>query len=229
MISEYISKTAGLPIIPEPNDWTGKGYAEFNTGGVECEVGEFLYGLVRMMKPDNVLETGTYLGISASYIGCALRDNGRGILTTIEFDLQWKERAASLFKRLGIEDYIDPIHKLVEEVELPEDYSCDIMFLDTEPHLRFAELLRFWGDLKSGGVVIIHDLHPGMSQGHTYPFGRVPEEMKKLIREGELQSLHFQPTRGLYVGQKKREDFYTSEILASNLIQPKGEGSQCLG
>jgi len=226
-ITDYLVLKGGLAKQPE---LTNENYSMFNTGGPECEVGEFLYGLVRMMKPDNVLETGTHFGISASYIGCALRDNGRGILTTIEFDPQFKQRATVLFKMLEIEDYVDRIHKLVEEVQLSEDYSCDIMFLDTEPHLRFGEFMGFWKYLNPGGVGIIHDLHPGMGQTGkitagmlNWPFGTIPEEIEKLIRDGKLQSFHFPAARGLYIGQKEKEGFYSSEILASNLIQPKGE------
>ena len=55
-------------------------YSAFNSGGVENEVGEFLYSLIRMIKPDNVLETGTHLGVGASYMGFALKDNFKGRL-----------------------------------------------------------------------------------------------------------------------------------------------------
>src|ERR1035437_3057014 len=37
-------------------------------GAVEQETGELLYSFIRRMKPENVLETGTYTGISSLYM-----------------------------------------------------------------------------------------------------------------------------------------------------------------
>ena len=66
MITEYMKeRDLSLIEIPEP---TNAEYTCFNYGGVETEVGEFLYGLVRMLKPRNVFETGTHHGVSSSYI-----------------------------------------------------------------------------------------------------------------------------------------------------------------
>ena len=46
----------------------------FNTGGIECEVGELLYGLVRALKPKHILETGTYHGLSSTYMALGLKE-----------------------------------------------------------------------------------------------------------------------------------------------------------
>jgi predicted O-methyltransferase YrrM len=43
-----------------------------------------LYGLTRSMKPEICVEIGSALGKSASYIGLALRENGRGRLYAID-------------------------------------------------------------------------------------------------------------------------------------------------
>src|SRR3990167_4430480 len=60
-------------------------YSAFNDAGVECETGEFLYSMVRILKPDRVLETGTHWGIGMSYLGMGLKDNKKGKLDTVEF------------------------------------------------------------------------------------------------------------------------------------------------
>lgn len=72
--AKILSKTNKLKVVPEitPGD---HGFSMFNSGGTEVEVSEFLYSLVRMLKPNYVLETGTHLGVSACYIGQALEDN----------------------------------------------------------------------------------------------------------------------------------------------------------
>src|SRR3990167_7989976 len=77
-ITDYIcSKTNRISIEPEitPGD---HGFKMFNSAGTEVEISEFLYSLVRILKPKLVLETGTHKGISSTYIGQALRDNNRG-------------------------------------------------------------------------------------------------------------------------------------------------------
>jgi len=218
-ITDFIIERTGLKKKPEPNDWTGKDYSMFNTGGVEIDVGEFLYGLVRMMKPDHILETGTGTGISAAYMALALKENARGTLSTIEVDEGHVKEAKALFTTLGIGSFVTVYFQKIEDFNPPASFQFDILFLDSEPHLRFAELLKFWKNLKPGGIVVIHDLPPHFGlEGTFYPFGEVPEQINKLIRTGELQSLHFQPTRGLYVGQKRGSNFYTNKILDVRLV-----------
>ena len=46
--------------------------------------GTFLFHLTRTMQPSRCLELGTCLGVSAAYIGAALKVNGTGDLTTLE-------------------------------------------------------------------------------------------------------------------------------------------------
>lgn len=201
---------------PEPTDAR---YSMYNTGGVECEVGEFLYGLVRMMKPTAVLETGTHLGVGASYIGSALKDNGAGRLTTFEFIPELKDKSQFAIDSLGLNEFVSC--ELGDVINFtPDNDTFDIVFLDTEPNLRFNELLHFWNSLKPGGIVLIHDLGVGMGQTGIavngmmdWPFGTMPEKMKKLISTHELQNLHFSTPRGLYMAQKKRDDFYSRKLI----------------
>lgn len=188
----------------------GNGYMMFDDGGVETEVGEFLYGMIRILKPKNVLTTGIYTGISDSYIGEALKDNGFGLSTALEFESFHLERARKLWEKLGLLQYIDP--HLGNSLNFTPTEFCDFMFLDTEPHIRFQELVQFYPWLNPGGYVFIHDLPRGMTQGNinpdhpeieSWPFGNIPEEMKNWIKDGELATFHFPNPRGL-VGFYKR-------------------------
>ncbi len=217
-ITEFIAAKTGLQVQQE--FWTYlPGYSMFNTSSVECEVGEFLYALVRLVKPDRVLELGTGYGISAIYMALALKQNGRGRLTTVECQPDALSVSQDLFKKLDLAQQLEIISVHVEDYE-PGDAMFDVIFIDTEPHLRFNELLRFWKNLKEGGFVLIHDLHSNMGQsGETvndmkdWPYGTMPEALKKLIADHELQSLSPTTPRGLYLAQKASAKFYTTTLL----------------
>lgn len=192
--------TPYLPKIQEPTD---PRYTCSNTGGVEHEVGEFLYGLVRMMKPLFILETGTHWGISASYMAAGLKDNNWGKIITIELDEGNYNRAKLLFSQLELTDYVKPVNMAAENYD-SDERRFDLIWLDTEPHLRFAEFIKFVPLLNPGGFIFIHDLGGHMSQtGDTingitnWPFGDIPEEIKKMVNGGELRPFHFATPRGL--------------------------------
>jgi predicted O-methyltransferase YrrM len=90
----------------EPYDPNKPGYSSFNNAGIEVETGEFLYSFVRMLKPNRVLETGTHIGVGAAYMGTALKDNGQGMLHTVEFIPELRERAVKRIKDLGLMDWV---------------------------------------------------------------------------------------------------------------------------
>lgn len=194
-------------VIHDEGEWnmTTSTYRAFNSGGIECETGEFLYGLIRLIKPLHVLETGTHFGIGASYMGLALLDNAKdgapGKLDTIEFLPEIHEKAKERMRILGLNNIV-ACHFGDAGSFIPIDrYS--LILLDTEPQTRFQELVRFEPYLNEGGFVFIHDLHRHMHQiaidGHEFawPYGTIPEAMKTLIREGILRPFHFSTPRGL--------------------------------
>ena len=55
--------------------------------GIGPVLGELIYALCRIVEPDTFVETGVSSGISSSYILCALEENGKGALYSI--DLPW--------------------------------------------------------------------------------------------------------------------------------------------
>lgn len=205
--------TDELDKIQEPTD--GR-YVCNNTGGVELEVGEFLYGLVRMMKPAAILETGTHQGVASSYLASGLRDNVEqypqeaGHLDTIELEKQHLEKAIEQWARLGLSTFITS--HLTSSLEVITGKMYDIIFLDTEPEIRFEELLKFRKNLNEGGLIMIHDLGGGMCQvdneelGFGWPFGELPNKIIELVREDSLRPFHFATPRGLTCFYKPRKD-----------------------
>lgn len=196
----FIERSNGIIALqPEPTDWTGKGFRCFDDGGVELEVGEFLYGLVRVMKPEYILETGTYTGISAMYMAQGLTDNDLGYLETIEFEATHKARAEMLWRNVGVMSRVKCV--FIDARKFKPERMYDLMFLDSEPDMRFDELVRFFDHLKPGGFVFIHDLHPHMSQQphemfFGWPYGKLPQQIIDWVKDDELRPIHFPTPRG---------------------------------
>ena len=74
--------------------------------------------------------------------------------------------------------------------------------MDTEPQIRFQELVKFYYHLAPGGYLGIHDLHEHMSQqdsehGYGWPYGRLPREIIQWVQDDELRVFHFPTPRGI--------------------------------
>lgn len=188
-----------------PFDPAKPGYASFNDAGIEVETGEFLYAMVRLIKPERVLETGTHWGIGMSYLGQALKENKKGKLDTIEFLHEIYCRALERRNAMGLEGIVEIWN--MDAAQFPHPGSTfqtyKLILLDTEPQTRFAELIKFFPYLEDGGFVFIHDLHQHMHQvpneehGFAWPYGGLPQQIKDWVKDGELRPFHFETPRGL--------------------------------
>lgn len=223
---KILSKTNKLTISPEvsPGD---HGFSMFNDAGTEVEVSEFLYSLTRILKPSLVVETGTHLGVSSSFIGLALEDNKRGKITTFEVIPQHFHNAQAMFQELGLSHRIDP--RLLSALEADiTGAEIDFLFLDSEPHLRFDEFIKFWPAVKPGAFIAIHDLNGSLGHhGQTYhnvydwPYGDFREKLGPYLARGDVQLMHFPTPRGLTLFQKIDPAFesyiYTQGSRAENI------------
>lgn len=214
-------------------------FSSFNDAGIECETGEFLYSLVRLLKPKNVLETGTHWGIGASYMGMALKENGIGHLDTIEFLPDIHYRALQRIAQMGLTEQVtchfgdagtfDPHYDADEHSKGVSAGKYGLILLDTEPQTRFSELLKFYPYLGDGGFIFIHDLHRHMHQipneehGFAWPFGLVPDEMRELVRSGKLRPFHFSTPRGLTGFYKVSADDFNWSVDRGMYVDRKYE------
>jgi len=224
MITDFlVSRGLQTPIeeyVKEP-----PGYQCFNSGGVEVEVAEFLYSLVHLLKAKTILETGTHLGISSTYMAQALKELGRGTITTLEVIPELWEQAKQLWEKLQLTDFIDSHLKSSLEVELSLSTELDILFLDSEPQYRFDELLRFWHFVKPGGIIMIHDMDENIGFHNTWtklesgeeiyswPYGDFKEKIGSLISQHEVQVISFGTPRGLTIFQKHSEKSVVKKFL----------------
>lgn len=120
--------------------------------GVEREVGEFLYGLVRLLKPAFCLETGTFVGDSAAHISRALRDNQSGRLHTCDIDVS--DEAVHRLRNLPCS-----IHSMRGEDLIRMFPKFDFVHIDSgDPDTRASELFLLGNhNVNPGGIVCWHD------------------------------------------------------------------------
>jgi hypothetical protein len=135
----------------------------------ETELGEFLYGLVRMLKPALVVETGTYKGHTAFKLGRAVRDNiyGKAVSCDIADQVIERNNPPGLYPLFEF--------RLCSSLDLPELREADVVFSDSGDHeIRKAEYQL----TKPGCVFVIHDCW-----GHTdkEPLGQWVKDQGGLV------------------------------------------------
>ncbi len=120
---------------------------------ITLEDGEFLYALVRVTKPLNVVETGTGNGISTVFIATALRDNNQGgEVQTYEPYRQYSDPAKAL---VG-----DELPVVFRDGHCPgwnEGDATDLCFLDSAPWDDRCAEIQHWLTCGYQGLVVVHD------------------------------------------------------------------------
>lgn len=115
---------------------------------VTLEEADFLYALVRALKPKNVLELGTGLGLSAFFIASALQANDDdGMLWTVEPITALRREAQSLHEGL-------PVRHASTAAGLGRDMG--LVYIDSGEQYR-AQDIKTWLTNGYRGLVVVHD------------------------------------------------------------------------
>jgi hypothetical protein len=149
-------------------------------GGVSLEDGIVLYGIVRSLKPDVVIETGVAAGVSNSFLNAALIENGSGTLYSIELPparsaagmhqdggiFAWPKSGVGWAVPPAIREAIGGRNVLIlDDVRsalpalLKSVPDVDVFFHDdlhTPDHMLW-EYQTIWPHMKSGGVLVSDD------------------------------------------------------------------------
>lgn len=154
---------------------TLNGYSSRDHMGSEYEMGDFLYGLVRMVKPELVVETGCYFGDSSLKIAQALLHNGTGELITCDTDHSKADFVRGMLKCFPA----TVCHLASHQIGRLEE--ADMVFSDSgkdesEIPLRFDEYER----CKPGCLWVVHDatFYPEVRKfvldhgGMVFPYSR---------------------------------------------------------
>jgi predicted O-methyltransferase YrrM len=175
---------------PFPERWK-----MFDAQSAELEVLEFLKALVRTVKPDLIVETGTFVGHSAISMAEGLKENGFGRLITVEYDPVVFEKASRNIRESGLGDWIDFRRMSSLDIEIKD--RIDILYSDSDLSIRESEVRKFLPQLKPGGLVLIHDA--------SSSFQVVREAALRMEKEGLLSVLLLPTPRGLVIAQKRAD------------------------
>lgn len=155
--------------------------------GSEDEIAEFLYGLIRLIKPQFIVETGCYLGDGTIAMAKALKKNGVGTIITCDID---QKRVEYVDKRIQ-EEGLEQIAQVVLRDGLSLIQTCrsviDFAFIDSSPEgkVRGAEIQELIKYLRPLKMFALHDTAPQHGQ------------INAVANEIKLPKVYFNCPRGL--------------------------------
>jgi predicted O-methyltransferase YrrM len=176
------------PECPHPERWS-----MYDSMTAEVEVLEFLRCLVTTIKPELVVETGTFSGISTLWIAEGLKHNGRGKIITCEYDPVVYANAKERIAKSGLAEWIE--FRNESSLETKIDGKIDLLFSDSDQSIREQEVRRFLPQVNPYGLILIHD-----ASSHQKT---VREAALRLESEQLISALLLPTPRGLVVGQKR--------------------------
>jgi len=176
------------PECPHPERWH-----MYDSMTAEVEVLDFLKVLVTTVKPELVVETGTFSGLSTLRIAEGLQANGFGRVITCEHDPKVLAAAQQRFDSSGLEQWIDA--RSESSLEMKIEGQIDMLFCDSDPPLREQEVRKFLPQMNPHGLILMHDASSSMKM--------VREGALRLEAEGLISVLLLPTPRGLVVAQKR--------------------------
>jgi predicted O-methyltransferase YrrM len=185
LLPEYHRAT---PECPRPERWH-----MYDSMTAEAEVLEFLRTLITTIKPELVVETGSFLGVSTLWIAEGLKANGFGKIISCEFDPVVFASAKEKVAASGLSEWIELRNE--SSLEMHIDGAIDLFFSDSDMPIREQEVKRFLPQIRSTGVILIHDASSHLKVVRDAAF--------KLESEGLLSCVFLPTPRGLVIAQKR--------------------------
>ena len=117
----------------------------------------FLHLIIKISNTKNVLEIGTFTGLSALSIALALPENGK--LITLDKDKESNMIAVDFFKKANQDNKIQTIVKpALDSLDELKNYKFDMVFIDADK-LNYKEYYeKSLKIIKKGGLIIIDNV-----------------------------------------------------------------------
>ncbi len=185
LLPEYHRAT---PECPHPELWH-----MYDSMTAEAEVLEFLRTLVTTLKPELIVETGSFLGVSTVWMAQGLRANGFGKIISCEFDPVVFAKAQEKIAGSDVREFIELRNESSLEMQVPG--TIDLLFSDSDVPIREAEVKRFLPQMRPTGLILMHD-----ASSHVKT---VREAAFSLEAQGLLSCLFLPTPRGLVLAQRR--------------------------
>jgi predicted O-methyltransferase YrrM len=168
--------------------------------------GQLLSMLSMLLRPERILEVGTFTGYSAICLAKGLRENGKMI--TIEYNGELENSIRDFFDRSGyapaIELLIGDAMKLIPSLE----GKFDLIFIDADKKNYLAYYKMLLPKLAQGGILLVDNVlwqgkvaDPGITDSQTILF----REFNDFVNNDSSTIKVLLPIRdGLYLVMKKR-------------------------
>lgn len=145
--------------------------------------GRLLRILAESMNAQHIVEIGTSTGYSGIWFGLALQKTG-GKLTTYEIDPGRAATARANFERAGMADIITLVEGDAHEKVTALTGSIDILFLDADKEGYIDYLNKLLPLLRPGGLVIGHNITPGMADPRFMEAITTNPDLETIVRTG---------------------------------------------
>ena len=173
---------------PHPERWR-----MFDTMTAEIEVLEFLKCLMTTVKPNIVVETGTFMGVSTVYMAEGIKQNGFGKIVTCEPDPAVFAKAKEKIDSAGLQKWVD--YRCQASLNLKVAGTIDVLFCDSMPELREPEVRYFLPQINPHGLILMHDASSHLKT--------VREAALRMEQEGLISVVLLPTPRGLVMAQKR--------------------------
>jgi predicted O-methyltransferase YrrM len=185
LLPEYHRAT---PECPHPERWH-----MYDSMTAEVEVLELLRTLVTTIKPELIVETGSFLGVSTLWMAEGLRANGFGKIISCEFDPLVFARAQEKIAASGLAGFIELRNE--SSLEMQVEGTIDILFSDSDMPIRETEVKRFLPQIRPTGLILLHDASSHLKTVRSAAFS--------LEAEGLVSCIFLPTPRGLVLAQKR--------------------------
>ncbi len=162
---------------------------------VPTDDGRLLRALIESSGAKTVVELGTSIGYSATWMCLGLRTTG-GHLTTYEIDPERAKKARANFQRAGVDDLVTIIEGNAHETLKKFKGTIDMVFLDADKEGYVDYLNTLLPMVRPGGLIVAHNMTPRMAD---------PKYLKAVTTNPDLETVFVnKEAAGVGITLKKR-------------------------
>ena len=186
-------------------------FRTFEGAGTEIETLWLLWALVRITKPQLVLETGTLRGVGTLALASALKENLTGKLISLEVDKDRAQQAYNVLKGTDLIDFLEIVNQgsleFIEQLDTT-NIKFDFAFFDSKNDIRPVEFEKLYQKGGLTNLVAFHDTSPLREKTFIVPDAPQDvyvEQLDRIQKNYCSGALEFPLAKGLRVMQLNKE------------------------